>query len=122
MLKSIIAIFVVLSLNFSAQARSNEIMGIIAQCDCTESTIDGQKELGKVSNKIGTKSESRARKEAYNTCAKAASDSLSVNISNCQYIKIVDSKVGKNKYKRRVERIKDDEENNLHNDLLSTLE
>ena len=105
----------------SAFAKSKEVMGVLARCDCRESTIDGERNLGKVSNVNPTRSEQNARNQAYQSCAKEASDSLSVSITNCQYIKVVDEKVGNNKYKRRLERIKDDEENNLHNDLLGTL-
>lgn len=111
----------ILVMSFSAHSRSTEVMGVIAQCDCTESTVDGQRDLGKVSNTKAARTESYARKQAYQTCSNAASDSLSSNISNCQYIKVVDAKISEGKFKRRVERIKDDEENNLHNDLLSTL-
>lgn len=105
----------------SAFAKSKEVMGVLARCDCRESTIDGEKNLGKVSNKNPTRSEQNARNQAFQACAKEADDSLSITVTNCQYIKVVDEKVGANKFKRRLERIKDDEENNLHNDLLSTL-
>jgi len=121
MLKFGIINLVLLLVGLSAQARSNEVMGIIAQCDCIESTIDGQREIGKVSNTKAARTESYARKQAYQNCASAANDSLSISIVNCQYIKVIDAKISKGKFKRRVERIKDDEENNLHNDLLSTL-
>lgn len=115
-------VFTVLSLvSVSAFAKSKEVMGVLARCDCRESTIDGERNLGKVSNQNPTRSEQNARNQAYNACTKLGSDSLSINISNCQYIKVIDEKVSETKFKRRVERIKDDEENNLANDLLSTL-
>lgn len=117
-----LAVVTIVSLvSLSAFAKSKEVMGVLARCDCQESTIDGRKNLGKVSNQIPTRSEQNARNQAYKACAKAADDSLSISVTNCQYIKIVDEKIGENKFKRRVERIKDDEENSLHNDLLSTL-
>lgn len=117
-----LTVLVVASLvSVSAFAKSKEVMGVLARCDCSESTIDGDRDLGKVSNINPTRSEQNARNQAYQACAKEASDSLSITISNCQYIKVVDEKLSNNKYKRRLERIKDDEENNLHNDLLSTL-
>jgi hypothetical protein len=115
------AITMITLMSVSAFAKSKkEVMGVLANCHCSESTIDGSKNLGKVSNSTPTRSERNARLQAYNKCAGLASDSLSITISNCQYIKVIDEKVGKN-FKRRVERIKDDEENSMQNDLLSTL-
>jgi hypothetical protein len=103
-----------------AQAKDREVMGLIARCDCTESTVDGQREVGKFTSIKSFRTEKGARNSVYSQCLKEASDSMSIAVTNCQYIKIVDEKIGK-KINRRVERIKDDEENNLHNDLISTL-
>lgn len=101
-------------------AKNNEVMGLIARCECTETTIDGERSLGKFPSEKSFRTEKAARNSVYHQCLKEASDSLSVSVRDCQYIKIVDQKVGK-AIKRRVENIKDDEENNLHNDLISTL-
>lgn len=120
MLKLIVITMVSL-VSVSAFAKSKEVMGVLARCDCRESTIDGDRNLGKVTNDSPTRSEQNARNQASVACSNRASDSLSVSISNCQYIKVIDEKVSATKFKRRVERIKDDEENNLANDLLSTL-
>ncbi len=101
-------------------AKSNEIMGMIARCECSETTVDGQRSLGKYASEKSFRTEKAALNSVYSQCLKEASDSLSVSVANCQYIKVIDQKIGKS-IKRRVENIKDDEENNLHNDLISTL-
>lgn len=119
MLKLII-ITAVSAISISAFAKSKEIMGVIAVCQCNEGTVDGLKFLGNVSNETPTRREKAARHQAFAKCTERASDSLSAEIANCHYIKVIDEKVGK-RIKRRIERIKDDEENNLQNDLLSTL-
>ncbi len=100
------------------QAKSSEVMGMIARCSCSESTIDGERELGKFNSEKAFKTDKGARGSVYSQCAKQ-SDGF-VSVINCQYIKVVDQKNGKS-IKRRVENIKDEEENNLHNDLISTL-
>lgn len=99
-------------------AKSSEVMGMIARCSCSESTIDGDRELGKFNSEKAFKTDKAARGSVYSQCAKQAEGFVSV--TNCQYIKVVDQKNGKS-IKRRVENIKDEEENNLHNDLISTL-
>lgn len=103
-----------------SHAKSKQVMGIIAHCNCYESTIDGQKFLGKVVNKVPTRSESNARTQAFSQCQNEASEAIGASINNCQYIKAVDERIGK-VIKRRIEKLKDDEENNLHNDLIGTL-
>lgn len=95
-------------------------MGVIARCDCYESTVDGQNFLGKVNNETPQRTADQARNSAYNRCSKNMDNSLAASVSNCHYIKAVDEKVGK-RIKRRIEKITGDEENNLHNDLISTL-
>jgi len=106
--------------SFSSFARNKEVMGILARCDCHENTIDGQKYLGKVNNKLATRTEATARAQAFGACQNDVDVKENAVVSNCQYIKAVDEKVGQ-VVKRRIEKIKDDEENNLHNDLLGTL-
>lgn len=101
-----------------SSAKNQEVMGMIARCSCSESTIDGQRNLGKFNSEKAFKTERGARNSVYGQCAKGVDGFVSIN--ECQYIKVVDEKVGKS-IKRRVENIKDDEENNLHNDLISTL-
>lgn len=107
--------------SISVFAKSKEVMGVLVNCDCSESTIDGQRYLQKVQNKKTTRSDQNALNQAYSACSKLATNSLAITVTNCQYIKVVDEKIGQNKYKRRVERIVDDAENSLHQDLLSTL-
>ncbi len=119
MMKSVLVIAITLT-SFASFAKSKEVMGILARCDCHENTIDGQKYLGKVNNDLATRTEKAARTQAFGKCKSNVDDAQDAVISNCQYIKAVDEKVGSH-IKRRIEKIKDDEENNLHNDLLGTL-
>lgn len=109
--------FVTLIASF-ANAKTSEVMGMIAHCQCSESTVDGERNLGSFKSEKAFKTDQGARNSVYKQCAKQADGFVSV--SNCQYIKIVDQKNGKS-IKRHVVNIKDDEENSLHNDLISTL-
>lgn len=102
----------------TVHAKTSEVMGMIARCSCTESTVDGQRELGRFTSAKSFKSDQAARNSIYSQCS-AKADGV-VSVSECQYIKVVDQKNGK-KIKRHVVNIKDDEENSLHNDLISTL-
>lgn len=119
-MKKLVLIGVISLISSLSYAKSSEVMGLIARCSCSESTIDGQRELGKYTSEKSFKTERAARGSVYTQCVKQATDSEQISIADCQYIKIVDQKNGKS-IKRRVENIKDDEENNLHNDLISTL-
>jgi hypothetical protein len=114
-----ILIFIgLVALTTSVHAKTSEVMGMIARCSCTESTVDGDRNLGRFTSAKSFKSDQAARNSIYAQCSKKADGAVSV--SDCQYIKVVDQKNGK-KIKRHVVNIKDDEENSLHNDLISTL-
>ena len=113
-------VLVISTISVSSFARNNEVMGVLARCDCYESTVDGQRYLGKVNNKLATRTATAARAQAAGECMKNMDEASNATVNNCQYIKAVDEKVGK-VIKRRIEKIKDDEENNLHNDLIGTL-
>jgi len=119
-MKKAILITVITLTSLSSFARNKEVMGILARCDCHENTIDGQKYLGKVNNDLATRTEKAARDQAFGKCQSNVDDKNEAVITNCQYIKAIDEKVG-NVVKRHIEKIKDDEENNLQNDLIGTL-
>ncbi len=114
-----ILIFIgLVALTSTVQAKTSEVMGMIARCSCSESTVDGQREMGRFTSAKSFKTDQAARNSVYAQCSKQAR--ALVNVTDCQYIKVVDQKNGKT-IKRHVVNIKDDEENNLHNDLISTL-
>ncbi len=114
-----IFIFVgLIALTVTANAKTSEVMGMIARCSCSESTVDGERKLGQFASTKSFKTDQAARNSVYAQCSKQADGP--VNVSDCQYIKVVDQKNG-TKIKRHIVKIKDEEENNLHNDLISTL-
>ncbi len=106
------------ALTSTVHAKTSEVMGMIARCSCTESNVDGERDLGRFSSEKSYRSDQAARNSIYAQCSKQANGFVSV--TECQYIKVIDQKNGK-KIKRHVVNIKDEEENSLHNDLISTL-
>jgi len=119
MLKTILVTLITL-VCVSGYAKSKEVMGVIARCDCFESTIDGVKNLGKAHNVKPARTERGARNQAFVACSKQMDDASNASVDNCTYIKAIDEKVGK-VIKRRIEKLTGDDESNLQNDLLSTL-
>lgn len=108
-------------MSLSAFAGSKQVIGVATVCDCYERTIDGEHYLGKVGSKNAARTESAARLEAKKECSRRDKDpAFAAQIQNCVYSKAVQERVG-NKIISRIERLANDEENSLHNDLLGTL-
>ena len=110
-------------LSLSAFAGSKKrIIGVAAICDCYERTIDGEHYLGKVGNSSSAKDIDQAKVIATSQC-KGKDDKRTEfvpYIDNCTFSKAIQERIGK-VMKSHIERIKDEEEDNLQKDLLGTL-